>query len=81
VRVLPSSVGMHPAQAGGFIILGFPRPEDPDVVYTDDLTEGRLTQDADRVKQYLTAFDRVQELALAPADSVELIHEVAESHP
>ncbi|ANN17934.1 DNA-binding protein [Amycolatopsis orientalis] len=80
VRILPSSAGMHPAQAGGFIILGFPRPEDPKVVYTDDLTEGRLTQEPDRVAQYVSAFERVQSLALTPAESVELIHEVAGSH-
>ncbi|MFC3452528.1 helix-turn-helix domain-containing protein [Amycolatopsis speibonae] len=79
VRVLPSSAGMHPAQAGGFIILGFPRPEDPRVVYTDDLTEGRLTQEPGRVAQYVTAFERVEALALTPSESVDLIHDVAES--
>ncbi|MEV6906160.1 helix-turn-helix transcriptional regulator [Amycolatopsis sp. NPDC051071] len=80
VRVLPSSAGMHPAQAGGFILLGFPLPDDPNIVYTDDLTEGRLTQEPARVAQYVTAFERVQALALGPAESVELIHDVAGSH-
>jgi transcriptional regulator with XRE-family HTH domain len=80
VRVLPLAAGMHPAQAGGFIILGFADPADPKVVYTDDLTEGRLTQEPDRVAHYVSAFEAIQSLALTPDESIELVHEVALTH-
>jgi len=36
VQVLPFSAGVHPAMEGPFRILGFPGPDDPDVVYLEN---------------------------------------------
>ncbi|SDZ02350.1 Helix-turn-helix domain-containing protein [Amycolatopsis xylanica] len=80
VRVLPLAAGMHPAQSGGFIVLGFADPEDPEVAYTNNLTEAQLIHDPDRVARYVSTFDRVGALALGPAESAEFIAEIAGTH-
>lgn len=80
VQVLPLDVGMHPAQSGGFILLGFADPADPPVVYTDNLTEGQVIHEAPYVSRYRRAFDRLHELALSRDDSATLIETLADIH-
>lgn len=80
VRVLPLDAGMHPAQAGGFILLGFSRPDDPKIVYTDNLTEGKLTQEPGQVAHYVSTFDQLLRLALTQDESIEFIEGLVETH-
>jgi transcriptional regulator with XRE-family HTH domain len=79
VRVLPLSAGMHPAQNGAFIVLGF-APEDGRLAYTNSLTEGRLSHDDTTVGRYVTAFDRLRELALSEVDSVAFVEGALAHH-
>ncbi|MFC5290504.1 helix-turn-helix transcriptional regulator [Actinokineospora guangxiensis] len=67
VRVLPLAAGMHPAQPGGFIVLGL-GPGDA-VAYTDDLAEGRLVTTPTLVARFTRVFDALREVALSPGDS------------
>jgi transcriptional regulator with XRE-family HTH domain len=80
VQVLPLDAGMHPAQNGGFVLLGFADPTDQSVVYTDNLTEGQIIRDTDHVARYRSAFDRLGALALSPNDSAALIEKLADLH-
>lgn len=75
VRILPLSAGMHPAQNGGFIVLGF-GPDGDRVAYTNDLTEGRLRHDAGTVGRYVSTFERLRELALAEDESAAFLTRV-----
>lgn len=72
IRILPRSVGMHPAQNGAFIVLGFGQ-EDDRVAYTNNLTEGYLSHDAGAVGRYVSTFERLRELALSEQDSTALL--------
>lgn len=78
LQVLPLSSGAHPALNGPFCILEFPERTDPDVVYTEGVAgHAYLERDSD-VRACAEAFDLLRAAALSPADSAEMIHNVAE---
>lgn len=79
IRILPLSAGMHPAQNGAFIVLGF-APEDSRLAYTNNLTEGRLVHDDDTVGQYIAAFERVRAMALSEPDSLAYVKDAVDRH-
>ena len=78
LQVLPLSSGAHPALNGPFCILEFPERTDPDVVYTEGVAgHAYLERDSD-VRACAEAFDLLRAAALSPADSAEMISQVAE---
>lgn len=78
IRVLPYSVGVHPALHGSFTILEFPIERDPGVVYVEDRIGGRYRDDTEEIDEYAAVVDRLLELALPESDSASMIHEVRE---
>jgi transcriptional regulator with XRE-family HTH domain len=77
IQVIPFSAGAYPAPGSPFEWLSFSHELHDDVVYTETIAEGRymeLPQDRER---YTLRFARLQEIALSPAASLELIAEVA----
>jgi hypothetical protein len=73
LQVVLTSVGMHPAEGGAFILLGFPNPLEPKIVYIEHLNESNLIDDIDKVGRFVVAFDSLRAVALPPAETVELI--------
>lgn len=67
VRVLPWSVGAHAAMVGAFQMLDFDDPEDPDVVYVETHTGGRVLEKPAEIQEY----DRVFHLIGKQAVSIE----------
>jgi transcriptional regulator with XRE-family HTH domain len=80
VHVLPLSAGMHPAQSGAFVVLGF-APEDGRLAYTTNLTEGRLSHDDHTVGQYVAVFDRLRVIALSEEDSMAFLADAVGTRP
>jgi hypothetical protein len=76
IRVLPNSVGVHPALHGPFILLDFPIERDPGVVYLEDRIGGRYRDDVPDIDEYRSVADRLQEVALSEKRSVTLIKKV-----
>ncbi|MCP3798093.1 helix-turn-helix domain-containing protein [Allokutzneria sp. A3M-2-11 16] len=73
LQVLPFGVGAHAAADGPFVILGFPDPIDPTVVYLDTLTSGLYLEKPEEIRWYGTVFDHVRAAALGTEESVALI--------
>ncbi|MER5766651.1 helix-turn-helix domain-containing protein [Streptomyces sp. NPDC001985] len=71
IQVIPRSVPVHAALAGAFQILGF--EEDPDVLYVDGFSQGRIALDAAEVDAAARAYDLLRAVALSPEASAELI--------
>ncbi|MFJ7996761.1 DUF5753 domain-containing protein [Streptomyces sp. NPDC096310] len=70
LQVIPFSCGAHPGtMVGPFIVLRFPHPEDPDVVYTEGNTD---SYPAD-IQRYEVLFDYVRANAMSVADSLAMI--------
>ncbi|MFF6777785.1 helix-turn-helix domain-containing protein [Streptomyces sp. NPDC012637] len=72
LQVLPFDAGPYPA-TGTFTMLGFPDPEDPDIVYRDGITDAIYLEGAEEVRAYNRAFDNLRAAATSPHRSTHLI--------
>ncbi|MGC0331743.1 transcriptional regulator with XRE-family HTH domain [Streptomyces sp. SAI-170] len=75
LQVLPFDSGTYPA-TGSFTMLGFPAPEDPDLVYRDGITDAVYLEGEHHVREYTRAFDGLRAAALSPQRSVPLIESI-----
>jgi transcriptional regulator with XRE-family HTH domain len=76
IRVLPYAAGAHPSLHGPFMLLDFPIPRDPGVVYLEDRTGGRYRDDTEDIDEYSGVADRLLELALPERESLSMIEAV-----
>lgn len=75
LQVVPFGAGAHAGTTGPFIILDFPEPTDPAVVYVETLAGDIYLEERADVDRYTLAFDRLLAAALHPDDSVRLVQE------
>lgn len=79
LQVVPFSAGAHAGTTGPFIILDFPEPTDPSVVYVETLAGDLYLEARTDVTRYTLAFDRLLAAALHPDDSMRLVEQVADA--
>ena len=79
LQVLPFDSGTYPA-TGSFTMLGFPDPEDPDLVYRDGITDAVYLEGEHHVREYMRAFDGLRAAALSPQRSTQLIKSVLKEY-
>ncbi|MFF0106875.1 helix-turn-helix domain-containing protein [Streptomyces hirsutus] len=79
LQVLPFDAGTYPA-TGSFTMLGFPAPEDPDLVYRDGITDAVYLEGEHHVREYTKAFDGLRAAALSPQRSAQLIKSVVKEY-
>jgi Domain of unknown function (DUF5753)/Helix-turn-helix domain len=85
IRVLPLSVGPHPASAtGAFAILEFPpltgnRGGEPTTVYSENLTGALYLDKTEEIEAYEEVWAATTGLALTDKDSTEMITELLKS--
>lgn len=77
VQVVPYRAGAHAGTTGPFVILDFPEPTDPSVVYVETLAGDIYLEERADVNRYTIAFDRLLAAALHPDDSVRLLQQAA----
>jgi transcriptional regulator with XRE-family HTH domain len=78
LQVLPFASGEHAGLDGGFAILGFSQPSDPDVVYVENLASDLYLEDPEDVERYCLAFDHLRATALRPSDSMAFLVNAAQ---
>lgn len=79
LQVLPFDAGTYPT-TGSFTMLGFPAPEDPDVVYRDGITDAVYLEGEHHVREYTRAFDGLRAAALSPQRSARLIESIVKDY-
>ncbi|MGA5440640.1 helix-turn-helix domain-containing protein [Streptomyces griseoincarnatus] len=79
LQVLPFDSGTYPA-TGSFTMLGFPAPEDPDLVYRDGITDAVYLEGEHHVREYTRAFDGLRAAALSPQRSARLVQSVVKEY-
>jgi hypothetical protein len=79
LQVLPFDAGTYPA-TGTFTMLGFPDPEDQDLVYRDGITDAVYLEGKHHVREYTRAFDGLRAAALSPQRSTHLIKTVLKDY-
>ncbi|WP_461153292.1 helix-turn-helix domain-containing protein [Saccharopolyspora tripterygii] len=79
IRVLPISSGVPFGLEGSFVLLGYPDPEDPDVLYLEHASGSTHIENPVSVQRATLTFERLRAEALSCADSVAKIRELAEA--
>ncbi|MDK1347157.1 helix-turn-helix transcriptional regulator [Streptomyces sp. 378] len=79
LQVLPFDAGTYPT-TGSFTMLGFPAPEDPDVVYRDGITDAVYLEGEHHVREYTRAFDGLRAAALSPQRSALLVESILKDY-
>jgi transcriptional regulator with XRE-family HTH domain len=79
LQVLPFEAGEHAGVDGGFSIINFRDPLDPDVVYLEYATENVYIEDVEPVDRYVFLFGQVRNRALSLDESVEFLRNVISS--
>jgi hypothetical protein len=64
VRVLPYAAGAHAALRGGFILLRFERPDEPDVSYVEGAAGARLFTKPSQVEEHARVFRSLLETSI-----------------
>jgi transcriptional regulator with XRE-family HTH domain len=77
LQVLPFSSGAHIAMLGTFVLLTFPEPADPDIIYLETDTSSLYLEEPQDISRYSEIFDHLRATALAPRESVTFISTVA----
>ena len=77
IQVVPYRAGAHAGTTGPFVILDFPEPTDPAVVYVETLAGDIYLEQRSDVNRYILAFDRLVAAALHPDESVQLIDQAS----
>ncbi|MEV0649899.1 DUF5753 domain-containing protein [Phytomonospora sp. NPDC050363] len=80
LHVLPDRAGAHPSMDSGFMLLeyGDRAPQDYGLAYTDFFGGASLTDDAEKITLFRSAYRRLHELALPEAASLDLIDNIIE---
>jgi transcriptional regulator with XRE-family HTH domain len=78
LRVIAAESGAYPAMGNAFSILSFASGE-PDVGYVELVEKGVYLEEPEDVETYTLTFAGLQEVALSPEDSVELISTIGSS--
>jgi hypothetical protein len=71
------SVGAHIAMLGTFVLLSFPEPGDPDVVYLETDTSSLYLEESQEIRRYGEIFDHLRATALSPRESMAFIEAAA----
>jgi transcriptional regulator with XRE-family HTH domain len=75
VRIVPGNVGAHAGLRGPFMLLDF--AEEPSLVHVENQGTGLFLEEKENVRDYRQALRNTLEVALDPAESVELIFSLA----
>jgi transcriptional regulator with XRE-family HTH domain len=79
VQVLPYEVGAHPGVESNFTLLELPNST-PGVVFVEGLIGSTYLERADDLKKYRGIFDQLQNIALNPKGSADLVAKILHSY-
>lgn len=77
VQVLPFDAGRHAAMNGAFIVLEFPEPDEPDLLYLAHVSGATHVEQVDDVRAARLVHERLRSQAMPPEESVALIERLA----
>jgi len=73
LQVIPFANGAHAGMPGSFVVMDFPEPADPALVYIDSMAGDLFLEREPDVRRYRITFEHLQAVALDPAGSVQMI--------
>ncbi|MFI6517968.1 helix-turn-helix domain-containing protein [Spirillospora sp. NPDC050679] len=79
LQVIPFEAGAHPGMPGSFVVMRFPEPVGPDLVYVDSQAGDLFLEEEADITRYSLVFEHLRAAAAAPDKSASLIVEAAEA--
>lgn len=76
LQVIPYTAGGYSTMAGSFIIVDYPEDDTTPGVYLEYPAGGAWVDNETDVQRFTTTFDQAAALALPPADTTHLIHQL-----
>lgn len=73
LQVIPFDSGAHAGMPGSFVIMDFPNPADPALVYIDSMAGDLFLEHEADVRRFTTTFEYLQATALDPTSSIKAI--------
>lgn len=73
VQVIPYSAGAHAGMPGSFILMDFPNPADPDVVYIDSLAGDLFLEKETDIRRYRLLFEHLRAVASSPDETTTML--------
>ncbi|MGH3917291.1 MAG: helix-turn-helix domain-containing protein [Pseudonocardiaceae bacterium] len=73
LQVIPFGAGAHPGMPGSFILLDFPDPAYPDVVYIDSLAGDLFLEKEAELRRYHLMFQHLRAVAASPERSTSML--------
>jgi transcriptional regulator with XRE-family HTH domain len=73
IQVVPFEQGAHPSMMNGFVILQFPEPEDPDVVYLENTEGGLWLEEPEEVSGVRGRFEHLLGTAASARDTIKML--------
>jgi transcriptional regulator with XRE-family HTH domain len=63
IQVIPYGAGAHPGMDGSFVILQFPDPDDPSIVYVESAAGGLFLEQDAEIRRYMLMFEHLRAAA------------------
>jgi transcriptional regulator with XRE-family HTH domain len=63
IQVIPYGAGAHPGMDGSFVILEFPDPDDPSIVYVESAAGGLFLEQDAEIRRYMLMFEHLRAAA------------------
>jgi transcriptional regulator with XRE-family HTH domain len=64
IRVLPFSIGAHPAMLGAFTLMEFKDPDDPPLAYVETYSGARFIEESEHLSRHRAVFDSIYQQAV-----------------
>jgi transcriptional regulator with XRE-family HTH domain len=64
IRVLPFSIGAHPAMLGAFTLMDFKDPDDPPLAYVETYSGARFIEEFEHLDRHRAVFDSINQQAV-----------------
>jgi transcriptional regulator with XRE-family HTH domain len=81
VQVVPFTADAHAALGDSFVVIQWSDETDPEAVYVDGVTSWTVHERSGVIRSYLHTVASVQSQALAPRESLDLIHNAIKDLP
>ena len=77
IQVIPYGAGAHPGMDGSFVILEFPDPDDPSIVYVESAAGGLFLEQDAEIRRYMLMFEHLRAAASGLDATAALLSEIA----
>jgi hypothetical protein len=77
LQLIPFDADAHPGMDGSFVVLEFPDPADPSIVYTESAAGGLFLEEEDEIRRYTLMFGHLRAAALRPAATTAALAAIA----